>query len=92
MPPDLEKRPRTPSPPRDPRIRPARPRKTPPWAKFKKKTDAVEVIDLSSDDYVFESAEQAEEQEDMTEGQRLLKYFKGMYEDMMGEESSSDLS
>ena len=36
MPPDLEKRPRTPSPPRDPRIRPARPRKTPPWAKFKK--------------------------------------------------------
>ena len=90
MPPDLEKRPRTPSPPKDSRIRPARPRKTPPWAKIKKKTDAVDVIDLSSDDYVFESVEQTEGQGDMTDGQRLLKYFKGMYEDVVG--SKSDLA
>ena len=78
MPPNLEKRFRTPTPPKDPRKQPKRMRRTPPWAKFKKKTDTADVIELSNDDYVFEPTCKTEGQEEMTDGERVLRYFTVM--------------
>ena len=75
MPPNLEKRPRTPMPPKDPRKQPTRTRKTPPWAKFKKKTDTDDVIELSSDEYVFEAGIKQEAEVEMTDGEHLFRYF-----------------
>ena len=90
MPPDLEKRPRTPTPPKDPRKQPKRMRKTPPWAKFKKKLSTADVIELSSDDYVFETACKTEGQEEMADGERVLRYFTAMSSWLTGN-SDSDI-
>ena len=90
MPPNLEKRPRTPTPPKDPRKQPKRMRKTPPWAKFKKKTDAADVIELSSDDCVFETACKTEGQAEISDGERVLQYFANMSSWLTGD-SDSDM-
>ena len=90
MPPNLEKRPRTPTPPKDPRKQPKRMRKTPPWAKFKKKSDAGDVIELSSDDYVFETTCKTERQAKISDGERVLQYFTNMISWLTGD-SDSDM-
>ena len=93
MPPNLEKRPRTPTPPKDPRDQTKRMKKTPPWRKFRKvrkESDAGDVIELSSDDYVFETICKTERQAEISDGERVLQYFTNMISWLTGD-SDSDM-